>query len=92
MGCLCSKFAGGSKLIERGGVELEIGEDLDRYTKPESIWAALMSGNVRLLRTSWVVAHGKAGGILARRQDLPAEAFIGVEELKRMFGDGNGDG
>ena len=26
-----------SKLIERGGVELEIGDDLDRYTKPESM-------------------------------------------------------
>eukprot|EP00966_Prymnesium_polylepis_P266508 6156403-Prymnesium_polylepis.3 len=51
-----------------------------------------VSGNVRLLRASWTVAHGKAGGILARRQDLPEKAFIGVEELKSMFGEGNEDG
>ena len=51
-----------------------------------------MSGNVRLPRASWVVAHGKAGGVLARRQGLPAEAFIGVKELKQMFGKGNEDG
>ena len=51
-----------------------------------------VSGNVRLLRASWTVAHGKAGGVLARRQGLPAEAFIGVKELKQMFGKGNEDG
>eukprot|EP00966_Prymnesium_polylepis_P170141 3933366-Prymnesium_polylepis.1 len=51
-----------------------------------------MSGNVRLLRASWVVKHGKAGCILAQRQDLPEEAFIGVDELKQMFGEGNRDG
>jgi hypothetical protein len=76
--------------VEQIGVKLDIG-DLERYTKPASIWAALMTGNVRLLRASWLVVHGKAGGILARRQDLPDEAFIGVEELQRMFGEGNGD-
>jgi hypothetical protein len=92
MGCPWSKSARGSQLIEDGGVELEIGADLDRYTRPESIWAALMSGNVRLLRASWVVKHGKAGCILAQRQDLPEEAFIGVDELKQMFGEGNRDG
>ena len=92
MGCPWSKSARGSQLIEDGGVELEIGADLDRYTRPESIWAALMSGNVRLLRASWVVKHGKAGGILARRKNLPEEASIGVDELKQMFGEGNRDG
>eukprot|EP00966_Prymnesium_polylepis_P134731 3113974-Prymnesium_polylepis.1 len=50
-----------------------------------------MTGNVRLLCASGVIAHGKAGGILARRQDLPDEAFIGVEELQRIFGEGNKD-
>jgi hypothetical protein len=39
-----------------------------------------------------VVKHAKAGGILMRRQELPEEAFISVEELERMFGDGNYDG
>eukprot|EP00966_Prymnesium_polylepis_P279238 6451189-Prymnesium_polylepis.1 len=92
MGCPWSKSSRGSKLLEVGGIELEMGADLNRYTEPESIWAALMSGNVRVLRASWLVAHGKAGHILARRQDLPEEAFIGVDELKRILGEGNPDG
>jgi hypothetical protein len=38
------------------------------------------------------VKHAKAGRILARRQELPEEAFISVEELEQMFGWGNHDG
>ena len=29
---------------------------------------------------------------LRRRQELPEEAFVSVEELKQMYGDGNHDG
>ena len=66
--------------------------DLARYTKPESIWVALMSGHVRLVRMSWLIEHSKAKGVLARRQELPKEAFISVDELKTLYGDGNTDG
>ena len=66
--------------------------DLTRYTKPDAIWAALATGHVRLLRMSWLIALSKAGKVLARRQELPDEAFISVEELKALFGEGNDDG
>ena len=66
--------------------------DLARYTEPMSIWVALMTGHVRLVKMSWLIKHAKAKGILSRRQELPEEAFISVEELKRMYGDGNKDG
>jgi hypothetical protein len=63
----------------------------ERYTEPGSIWEALLAGNVRLVRASWLVKHSRAGGILMRRQDVPEEAFVGIEELKRCFGAGNKD-
>ena len=66
--------------------------DLDRYIKPDSIWAALLTGHIRLLRMTWLIAHGKAGRILTRRQELPDEAFVGLPELKRLYGRGNPDG
>ena len=66
--------------------------DLARYTQPESIWQALMTGHVRLVKMTWLIKSSKSGKILARRQELPEEAFISVEELKMMFGDGNSDG
>lgn len=61
-------------------------EDLERYTQPASIWAALDTGCVRLVRLSWLVAHWKAGKVLPRRQELPEEAFIPLAELKQMSG------
>jgi len=38
-----------------------------------------------------VMEDAKAGGILVRRLDLPEEAFISVEELEEMFGEGHTD-
>ena len=66
--------------------------DLDRYTKPTSIWVALLTGHVRLVKSSWLIAHSKAKCILPRRQELPEDAFISVDELKSMYGEGNKDG
>ena len=66
--------------------------DLARYTEPMSIWEALIKGHVRLVKMSWIIKWSKAGKILARRQDLPEEAFISVDELKALYGDGNRDG
>ena len=66
--------------------------DLDRYAKPMSIWAALMTGHVRLVKMSWLIAFHEAGGVLPHRQALPAEAFMSIDELKGEYGDGNEDG
>ena len=68
------------------------GLDVERYTGADSIWKALSTGNVRLLKMSWLIALNKAGQRLKRRQELPEDAFISVDELKRTFGSGNKDG
>jgi len=73
------------------------------YSSVETIWAALAEEtkgagpNVRLLRASWVMKQSRIEGArLARRQDLPEEAFISLAELKAMYdmsdnhGHGNG--
>ena len=66
--------------------------NLKRYTEPESIWAALETKHVRLPKMSWLIQHAKNNGILPRRQELPEEAFISVQELKDLYGKGNRDG
>ena len=66
--------------------------DLSRYVDPASIWEALATRAVQLVKMSFLISFSEAGGILPRRQDLPEEAFISVEELKQLYGDGNRDG
>jgi len=66
--------------------------EAERYTQPASIWQALGTGRVRLVRSSWLVTWSKAGNALPRRQELPEEAFISVQELQQMVGSGNLDG
>lgn len=66
--------------------------DRERYTHPASIFAALETGSVRLVKSSWLIAQWKAGRILHRRQETPEAAFITVTELKALFGEGNKDG
>ena len=73
-----------------------------RYIQPDDIWEALATGHVRLVKMSWLIKRhaanqnkkrGSAGiGKLPRRQEMPEEAFISVEELKGMYGSGNSDG
>ena len=70
---------------ELSSSDLAAARELERYTEPESVWAALRAGYVRLLRASWLIALGKSGGVLARRQELPEEAFIGVDELLQIY-------
>ena len=60
--------------------------------QPTSIWLALATGHVRLVKSSWLIKQSKAGKVLSRRQELPKEAFITLAELKTMYGDGNRDG
>ena len=66
--------------------------DTARYTEPTSIWTALETQHVRLPKMSWLIQHAKNNGILPRKQELPEEAFMSVQELKDIYGDGNRDG
>ena len=40
---------------------------------------------MRLVRASWLVAHSKAGRVLPRRQEVPEEAFLSVDELRKLW-------
>ena len=65
--------------------------DRDRYTNPKSIWAALATGHVGLVKASYLIKLADEGGVLSRRQELPPEAFVSVKELKALVGKGNED-
>ena len=64
----------------------------NRYTKPDAIWSALKTESVRLMRMTSIIELAEAGGILPRRQEIEDAAFVGVEELQRLYGEGNRDG
>lgn len=53
-----------------------------RAPRTYELEAALRSGAIRLLDGGWLVACAKRGERIRRRQDLPAKAFISLEELK----------
>jgi len=64
------------------------GAQCGRYTKPEQIFAALETGHVRLVKMSWLIKQKKR---LPRRQNMPEEAFISVDRLRSLHGQGNAD-
>ena len=43
--------------------------DPERYIKPESIWKALETGSVRLIKMSYLIELADKGGTLSRRQE-----------------------
>ena len=43
---------------------------------------------VKLIDMRFIIALGELGGTMVRRQDLPKEAFIDLDTLKRLPGDG----
>ena len=55
-----------------------------RYKDPEVPFLLLEGGEVRLLSYLWLVEQAKGGNVLARRDDLPPEAFISVDHLRSM--------
>ena len=53
-----------------------------RKLRGHELEAALKSGAIALLDAGWLVACAERGERIRRRQDLPPEAFIPLEELK----------
>ena len=48
----------------------------------EALEPSLRSGAIKLLRAGWIVQYAKSeGAVLSRRQELPDEAFIGLDDL-----------
>merc|ERR1740130_2036140 len=58
--------------------------DRVNYDSEETLWEALKTGDVLLIRASWLKKLASEGGILPRRQDCPPEAFISVDELQEI--------
>ena len=94
MGCSSSKPSinyvaqgTGSSRAQDQAVSLEqiATQLLHRYTKPESIWTALETGHVRLVKATYLIQLADEKGTLRRRQELPESAFIGVDELKALL-------
>ena len=57
-----------------------------RELRGRELEAALKSGAIALLDAGWLVACAERGERIRRRQDLPPEAFISLEELKAACG------
>ena len=55
-----------------------------RYTRPEAPFDLASTGDVKLISYNWLVERAKARKPLPRRQELPAEAFANVAELRAM--------
>ena len=53
-----------------------------RKLRGHELEAALKSGAIALLDGRWLVACAERGERIRRRQELPPEAFISLEELK----------
>ena len=60
-----------------------------RKLRGHELEAALKSGAIALLDGRWLVACAERGERIRRRQDLPPEAFIPLEELKAATRGGN---
>ena len=57
-----------------------------RRIRGHELEPALKSGAIALLDGRWLVACAERGERIRRRQDLPPEAFIPLEELKAACG------
>ena len=80
-------------MLQRQRSQEALKKDGGRYSKLESLWAALeggggtegvQAGDVRLISLNWLIALAERGGTLPRRQDCPEEAFLGVARLRRI--------
>ena len=76
MGC------GASKASVSPEQEAEWANCTWRRLRGRELEAALKSGAIALLDGRWLVACAERGERIRRRQDLPPEAFISLEELK----------
>ena len=56
--------------------------DSERYTRPEIVFDLASTGDVALLSYLWMEELARSGMPLARRQDLPPEAFVDVTKLR----------
>jgi hypothetical protein len=86
MGCIQSLIAE-PKLIERAASDKDdrgpgqAHRDLWSEFRGHEIEPPLRSGAITLLEAGWLVRHADGGGRLLRRQELPPEAFMSLDDL-----------
>ena len=55
-----------------------------KYTDPEAIFAALEGPETEMVRGTWL-RDAPPGTVLGKRGELPPEAIIGVQELRKIY-------
>jgi len=81
MGCTCGG-SGVTEIVIEGDAQAKPVEAAWTRLGGEVLEEALQKGWVALVRADWLIKLAESGGTLKRRQDLPEEAFVGVQELK----------
>ena len=56
-----------------------------KYFDAAGLVESVEKGWIALIRGRWIIKLNKSGGRLKRRQDLPPDAFLTVEELRRLI-------
>ena len=79
-------YAAAARLLEA----LSGASERPTLLEPEALLDTVASGAIAPLKGSWLVALEARGGKLARRQELPSEAFFSAVELRRLV-EGLGD-
>ena len=57
---------------------------VSKYFTLDGLLEPVESGAIAAIKGSWLVAQHQRGGVLARRQDLPPEAFWTADELRSL--------
>ena len=82
------------KVAKEEPLELEDDDDMWRKFDGTAFESALQVdpehgvSPVKLIDMRFIIALGELGGTMVRRQDLPKEAFIDLDTLKRLNGNG----
>lgn len=72
----------GEQLVYEPG---ERPRSLDDYQQVDAISSILRSGDIVLLRASYILELHRTGHVLPRRQDLPPHAIVGKAMLERVL-------
>ena len=72
------------KAKEELSAALKLLKALPPHFGREALLKSVESGEIAAIRGSWLVALKARGGKLARRQDLPPEAFWSAADLRRV--------
>jgi hypothetical protein len=85
MGSSCSSSAPSTPTaleVETAPKALNRADEVWHEYRGYEIEPPLRSGAIALLDAAWLVRLADSGGLLTRRQEMPREAFMSLDELK----------